>query len=667
MSERRPHGILKVLGPIILATSSMGANTIVDAPVYSKTNTLSSRTSAAEINISNSSEKVISLNISPEIQETAGHAFTQAYEELKSHYTFDAGDGALRLQYGQNPESSEAAIEYQTLGELMALYVGDFEYAEGLMKFDDRHKQPNGLYPWKIEKNGEPADYGTVVSDVMIRLASARLMSPNTQRQEEGKAVLQSMKDNELVDPKTHLFRAFDWDDQPNLANPAYPNPLFIEQFAKIDPEYAEVAQATREWMGKIDALIESGKVAYFPSWIDLQGRVTDNEGEEAKITYYAPYVALNQALGALYCEDPIARADAAKQLSLANDFFYGKIAKTDENGNIEYDSDRLKDGYLLNGKLDKSEDRYADTAFTSAAALASITSEDPAYREYMFDVLLNIPHPAYEPFNDYIRTFALLALSGKIGQPIQETQPTPAPEATVAPSITPEPTLAPEGTQGPVESEIRLKPGEVIEHGDRSKPEIFFTIDDGWDIEEMEQILDIAEKYKIKLTFFPTGDSVDANPEFYFRAKKLGHSIQNHSKDHPSGIDKFSAEDLREQITSQLDSVRRALKDPNYVQHSFRPPEGVGAPPWYPVDKGMQKVLREMGLAFGMFTSVSEAWNGDTGREVERKLGHDIQNGSIIVLHDERSDIAALPGLIEKAQAAGLKLVTMDEIFKDN
>ncbi len=674
MSERaRPHGVLRVLGPVVLAVTSIGANTIVDSPVSARTNNPSSRPTGSELYPSNSldsesiGENLARLNVTPEMQEAASQAFTEAYGELKSHYTFDAGDGALRLQYSQDPENLEAAIEYQTLGELMALYVGDFEYAEGLMRFDDIYKQSNELYPWKINKNGEPADYGTVVSDTMIRLAAARLMSPSAVRQTEGRALLQSMKDNELVDPKTKLFRAFDWDDQPNLANPAYPNPLFIEQFAKIDPEYAEVAEATRKWMGKIDALIESGKIVFFPSWVDLKGRVTDNEGEEAKITYYAPYVTLNQTLGALYCENPIARADATKQLSLANDFFYGKIARTDENGNIEYDSDRLVDGYLLNGKVDRSEDRYTKTAFTSAAALASIVSEDPAYREYMFNILLNLPHPAYEPFNDYVRTFALLALSGKMGQQIPEIQPTPTPEATMTPSITPEPTNKPEATGQITESEIKLRPGEVIEHGDRSKPEIFFTIDDGWDIGEMEQILDIAEKYKIKITLFPTGESVEANPEFYLRAHKLGHSIQNHSWDHSSGIDKFSPEDLRKQITDQRDAVRRALKDPNYVQHSFRPPEGVGAPPWYNIDKGMQKVLTELGYSFGMFTSVSEAWNGDTGREVERKLSQDIQNGSIIVLHDEKADIRAFPALIEKALAAGLKPVTMDEIFKDN
>lgn len=705
MSERRPHGILRVLGPVVLAVSSMGANTIVDAPVSSRTNNLSSKPTESELILSNSlesesiGERLARLNITPEIQTEMSHEFDALYQIVKKERFIPAGDDALRVQYGQDRNSDLAALEYQAFGELLAIYSGDYETAERLMKFDDRYTYtntgdsdlPDGLTPWEVhisdignerdvaniwegkkrKKDGEVnwADMSdpTVVSNVMMYMAYARILHEDPARQAQGEDILAKMAENGMIDSGNgkNVPQAFHWADSDNLTNPAFLSVVLLETAARISPEWTNTPADTKEFLGKIDERIRNGEYAAAPNWVDIEGNPRNNESSKPVINYDIAYFVLNNLHTALYSEDPTSQDDAISHLDVVNGFFQDKIAVKDEAGNVTgYDSDRLKDGYKLNGSLDKSEDRYSNTAFTTAAFMASLVSTDEAYRAHMLEAFRNLDKPTWEPINDLFNVAAAGLIGGRFTGDAEAVKPTPAPEATIAPS---EPTQTPEETQGPVESEIRLRPGEVVEHGDRSKPEIFFTIDDGWDIEEMEQILEIAEKYNINLTLFPTGDSVDANPEFYFRAHKKGHSIQNHSKDHPSKIDKFSAEDLREQITSQLDSVRRALKDPNYVQHSFRPPEGVGAPPWYPVDRGMQKVLKDLGLAFGMFTSVSEAWNGDSGREVERKLSNDIQNGSIIVLHDEKADIAALPGLIEKALAAGLNPVTMDEIFKDN
>ncbi len=712
MSERiqpriqKPGTALKVAGSALLAVSFIGANTI-DAPVaISKTG--NPRPSSGELNTSNSltpeniTENLARLNITPEIQGAMSQEFDAIYQIIKAERFIDAGDGALRVQYGQDRDSDLAALEYQAFGELLAIYSGDFETAERLMRFDDRYKYantgesnlPDGLTPWEVhltdvgnekdvakiwegkkrKKDGEVnwADMTdpTVVSNVMMYMALARTLHVDTARQAEGQEIFDIMAANGMIESGNgkNVPQAFHWADSEDLTNPAYLSVVLMETAARVSPDWINTASDTKEFLGKIDERIRNGEYAAAPNWTDIDGKPRNNESSKPVINYDIAYFVLNNLHTAIYSEDPTSRDDAISHLDLVSAFFQDKIAIKDGAGNVTgYDSSQLKDGYKLDGSLDESEDRYSDTAFTTAAFMASLVSGDEAYRAHMLETFRNLDKPTWEPINDLFNVAAAGLIGGRFYVSDEPTAPIPTPEATVTPSITTEPTQTPEATQGIIESEIKLKPGEVIEHGDRSKPEIFFTIDDGWDIEEMEQILKIAEKYNVKLTLFPTGDSVDANPEFYYRAHKKGHSIQNHSKDHPSGIDKFSAEDLREQITSQLNSVRRALRDPNYVQHSFRPPEGVGAPPWYSVDKGMQKVLKDMGLAFGMFTSVSEAWNGDTGREVERKLSRDIQNGSIIVLHDEKADIAALPGLIEKALAAGLKPVTMDEIFKDN
>ncbi len=254
--------------------------------------------------------------------------------------------------------------------------------------------------------------------------------------------------------------------------------------------------------------------------------------------------------------------------------------------------------------------------------------------------------------------------LSG--AQPSAEPELSPSPIVCNTPSMGPDasPIVSPVPSEAP-RTELILRPGEVVEHGDRSKPEIFFTIDDGWDKKEVIRILDIAKDLGANLTFFAVGDNVVAFPEVWRRAYEEGHSIQNHSMTHPNNIHQLPEDVIRKQITDQLEAVRNAIGVPDYIQHSFRPPYGVGAPPWYDLSPRLQKVCADLGLAITTWTSLSPAWDGKhTTRQVEKALGSDITNGSILVLHDEPADIKALPDLIKEAQQASLKPRNLDALF---
>ncbi len=243
----------------------------------------------------------------------------------------------------------------------------------------------------------------------------------------------------------------------------------------------------------------------------------------------------------------------------------------------------------------------------------------------------------------------------------------TPEPTLTSTPEVTPSPIISPVPTESP-RTELRLRPGEVVQHGDLSKPDIFFTVDDGWKKDKVIKILDLVKKYGVKITIFAVGDNVRAFPEIWKRAYEEGHSMQNHSMTHPENIDKMSEDEIHQQITDQLAAVREAIGNPDYVQHSFRPPYGVGAPPWYSLSPRLEKVCKDLGLAITTWTALSPGWdNKHTSSQVEKALGKYVDNGSILVLHDESkndADITALEDLIRKAQGEGLKAQTLDVLF---
>ena len=376
----------------------------------------------------------LSIYLTPEMQERASEAFDEGYRVFKSRYLIKAGDGALRTQFDGQKEGSDTAFEYQSIAEIFAAYAGDFDTLRKFYKYDDRYKQRNGLTPWWIGSNGKVKDE-TVVSNVSMYMAFARLISPDEERKQEGREILQGLVDTDTINPDTDIPQAFHWPDSYNLTNPAFWSPYLLEQFAQAEPYWNQVSEATRKLMAEVDRKIEKGDWVYFPKWVDMKGHLTPKDEVPPPpiwgvIDYDASYVPLNQAMGAIYCEDPIARDDARKQLAIANEFFYSKIAIKDSGKVVGYDASNLLDGYDLktgdpkkieNGKVITDDDHpelfWDETAWTSAAAVASIASNDPEYRQYMFKTLMNMSPASDHPFNALMRTFSVLILSGRMGE----------------------------------------------------------------------------------------------------------------------------------------------------------------------------------------------------------------------------------------------------------
>jgi len=188
-------------------------------------------------------------------------------------------------------------------------------------------------------------------------------------------------------------------------------------------------------------------------------------------------------------------------------------------------------------------------------------------------------------------------------------------------------------------------------------------TFDDGPQSVYTPQILDILKRYNIKATFFLIGKNVEAFPELVKRIKDEGHSIGNHTYDHP---------DIRfqnhKQIRQQIEKTEKAIIDATGVKpYLFRPPYGFDS-------NLLLKEAENLGYAIILW-SVS----GLNGRQdapsakIVHRVVDNVQNGSIILLHDgnrlssktDRSQIVkALPVIIEALQKRGYQFVTIDELL---
>ena len=117
------------------------------------------------------------------------------------------------------------------------------------------------------------------------------------------------------------------------------------------------------------------------------------------------------------------------------------------------------------------------------------------------------------------------------------------------------------------VKTPALLKPlaKDLLWHVETAQREVYFTFDDGPTPGVTEPTLDLLKQYNAKATFFCLGKNTEANPELFSRITLEGHTVGNHTYDHPDGWK-----------TSQITYLRSVLRAKQTISSKlFRPPYG--------------------------------------------------------------------------------------------
>ena len=105
----------------------------------------------------------------------------------------------------------------------------------------------------------------------------------------------------------------------------------------------------------------------------------------------------------------------------------------------------------------------------------------------------------------------------------------------------------------------------------DTDKKQVALSFDAAWGDEDTIQILDILDKYNVKVTFFMTGGWVEAYPDKVKEIAARGHDLGNHSENHKQ-MSKLSVADQ----TSEIMKVHEEVKALTGIEMTlFRPPFG--------------------------------------------------------------------------------------------
>ena len=166
----------------------------------------------------------------------------------------------------------------------------------------------------------------------------------------------------------------------------------------------------------------------------------------------------------------------------------------------------------------------------------------------------------------------------------------------------------------------------------------LYLTFDDGPVSGVIERLLDLLDKYQIKVTFFVLGSRAEKKPELLRLINKRAHTIANHSYSHPN-FHKISHANKLVEINKTNHTVKRIIGESCSL---FRAPQGR----W------------NFRLLLSLFQKKITAvhWSRDSqdflkepsNKIAERFLKDPVKSGDIILFHDDDDRcIAALDILI--------------------
>ena len=193
---------------------------------------------------------------------------------------------------------------------------------------------------------------------------------------------------------------------------------------------------------------------------------------------------------------------------------------------------------------------------------------------------------------------------------------------------------------------------------GETTEKKIALTFDDGPDNLITPRILDILKEKGVPATFFVVGQQVSYFPNLSKRMVNEGHTIANHTWDHPE-LSKLYTSQVIQQITSTNEIIERVT---GVKATLFRPPYG-------DFTAADALVFDRLGLKNILWSVDTIDWSGTSAEEILAIIHRDKSPGDIILQHNFQNSklegtVQALPQIIDQLRAEGYEFVTIDALL---
>ena len=137
------------------------------------------------------------------------------------------------------------------------------------------------------------------------------------------------------------------------------------------------------------------------------------------------------------------------------------------------------------------------------------------------------------------------------------------------------------------------------------------------WGNEDTQQLIDILEKYNVKVTFFVVGDWVDKYPESVKALHDAGHEVMTHSAHH-NHFNALSAEQIAADLQLSCDKIEAVT---GVRPTLFRPPYGE-------YDNHVITTTRASGLEPIQWDVDSLDWKDLSAADITKRVTSKVQPG---------------------------------------
>ena len=192
----------------------------------------------------------------------------------------------------------------------------------------------------------------------------------------------------------------------------------------------------------------------------------------------------------------------------------------------------------------------------------------------------------------------------------------------------------------------------------ERDDKKIAVTFDVAWENSNTAALLEILNNNGAKATFFVTGDWCDRYPDDVKAFYDAGHSIENHSDQHPH-VEGININDL---INDTKECSRKIKMITGEEPSLYRAPYGE-------FDDNLLTTIEGLGLKTIQWDVDSVDWKDPSPADIKKKILKNVKSGSILLFHNDlENTTAALPEILSELRSQGYSFVTVNElIYHDN
>lgn len=192
----------------------------------------------------------------------------------------------------------------------------------------------------------------------------------------------------------------------------------------------------------------------------------------------------------------------------------------------------------------------------------------------------------------------------------------------------------------------------------DTSEKQVAISFDAAWGADKTEEILEILDEFDVNATFFLVGFWVDDFTDMVKKIDEAGCEIGTHSNTHPDMV-KLDIESVSEELSTSVSKIEAVTGKKVTL---FRAPFGS-------YNNQLLEVAESMNLKTIQWDVDTLDWKGLSASEINSRVLSKVQNGSIILMHNNSDHVLdGLRLILTTLKNKGYQIGSIGElVYADN